>query len=64
MVAVDEQLLRVPEVLAMVGVGKNKLEDMVAAGDFPAPLWIGPKARRWRRSEILAWIESLSANRE
>lgn len=63
MVAVEERLLRVPEVLGMIKVGRHQLRSIVADGTFPAPLKIGPKSQRWRLSEVMEWIERLSEER-
>ena len=58
--AVEEgQLMKIEEVLALVGFGKSTLYKMISAGLFPRPVRIGLRAVRWRRSEILAWLESL-----
>ena len=54
----EDRLLRIPEVLEKCAIGKNSLEERIAAGSFPRPVWIGPKSRRWKLSEIQAWIKS------
>jgi hypothetical protein len=36
------------------------IEKMVADGRFPAPIYLGKKLPRWRRSDLLAWLDSQS----
>ena len=59
-------LLALPEVRRLVGLGRSTLLRYVAAGRFPAPLVLGAapgvptgrgRVHRWRRDEVLAWIE-------
>lgn len=56
-----EQILRLPEVLAMTGLSRSSLYRRINSGDFPAPILLGgddSRAVGWRRSEVEAWIES------
>jgi prophage regulatory protein len=55
-------LLRLPELLKRIGIGKSKLYDMVAKNEFPQPVKIG-RASVWRSDEIEATIRRLSAVR-
>ena len=56
----EDQLLTRPEVEALVRLRKSALYRLLRSPDsgFPLPLKIGPKAIRWRRSEVLSWLES------
>lgn len=58
MVETGERLLKREEVEALVGLGKNTLYRLIAAGEFPRQLAVGPRARRWRLSEVQEWLES------
>lgn len=58
MVENSERLLKRAEVEDLVGIGKNTLYRLIAAGEFPRQLAVGPRARRWRLSEVREWLES------
>ena len=55
----ESQLLRLGEVLGLLGIGKSTLYTWVAAGTFPAPLKLSPRAARWRQSDVEAWVADL-----
>ncbi len=50
-----ERLIRLPAVLAAVGLGRTAVLDRVKAGNFPRPVKIG-RATCWREAEVSAWI--------
>lgn len=52
----DNRIIRMPQVIDMVGVCKASIYLMVKRGDFPAPLKLGPRASGWVLAEIEAWI--------
>ena len=47
-----------PEVEKRVGLTRSSIYDAMRKGNFPLPLKVGPKAVRWRTSDIEAWVES------
>jgi len=51
-------LIRLPEVLKMVPVGKTTWYGMVKAQQAPAPKKIGPRSVAWVKEEIEKWIEN------
>jgi len=51
-----EKILRMPDVMARVGVSKPTIYLWIKNGAFPAPLKIGPRASGWLVAEIDAWI--------
>ena len=55
-----DELLTRPEVEGLVRLKKSALYRLLQdpASDFPRPLKIGPKAVRWRASEVSAWLAS------
>ena len=57
------RIIRLPEVERRVGLHKSAIYQRIAAGTFPAPLKIGPRASGWLESEIDAWIEGRLAER-
>ena len=56
------RLLRLSEVKARTGLGKTKIYEMIASGDFPRPVKIGPQSF-WVESEIDAWIAGVINSR-
>ncbi|SFN01816.1 transcriptional regulator, AlpA family [Formivibrio citricus] len=58
-----EQLLRLAQVEAMVGLKKSSIYKMMADGTFPAAVPISPNSRAWLLSEIQAWIAARVAER-
>jgi len=49
------RLLRLPEVIARVGLSRASIYRLIQQSDFPAPKRIGA-ASRWREDEVSAWI--------
>ena len=59
----EAQILRLPDVLAAVGVSRTTLWRRVQAGDFPAPVRLGgarSRAMGWKRADVERWIEELA----
>ena len=57
-------LLRRQQVEGMVGVSRSCLYQMMADDRFPRPLQISSWAVRWKRSDVMAWIESRPTTNE
>ena len=55
-------LLNIGQVAELVGRGRSTIYQMVKDGDFPEPLKIGSSSR-WKKQEILLWIEEQAARR-
>lgn len=53
-------ILRLPEVLARSGLSRTNVYRRVAAGTFPRPVALGPRAVGWRESDIIEWIDALT----
>ena len=51
-----DRLLRLREVQTLTALGRSTVYRLMRAGSFPEPLQIGPRAVRWRESEIDAWL--------
>ena len=54
----NERMLTRPEVETRVGLARTTIYRLMRAGQFPAPLKVGPKAVRWPASEIDDWLAS------
>ena len=55
-----QRLIRLAEVVAMLGIGRTSVYNYIAAGSFPAPVKVGEKSVRWKLSDVLAWQKSVS----
>ena len=53
------RLLRLPEVTEITGLSKATIYRRLAAGEFPAPVKVGPKSIRFRADDVEAWIAGL-----
>ena len=58
------QIVKRPEVEAATGLSRSSLYRLAAAGQFPRPIQLGPRAVGWLQSEISAWIEQRTAERD
>ena len=54
----DMQILRLPEVLRLIGVSRSTLHAMRKAGVFPAPDMLGPRSVGWPRWVVVRWLAS------
>lgn len=54
-----ERLLRLPQVLNMVGLGKTMVYQMMKTGEFPQPRKIRHLSV-WVESEVNSWIEEIA----
>lgn len=51
-------LLRLPEVIGRIRLGRSSVYAMVQAGTFPAPIQLGERSVAWREDEVEAWLKS------
>ena len=58
-----DRLLRLSQVLDMVGFGKTYVYAMINSGNFPAPCKPGGTASRWSETEVLTWVAECAAQR-
>lgn len=54
----SDRLLTRAEVEAHVGLSCSAIYRLMRQDAFPVPIQIGPRAVRWKSSEIAAFIES------
>lgn len=52
----DERLLRLPEVMARVGLKRSSIYAYIARNDFPEPIALGSHNVAWTKSSIDEWI--------
>jgi predicted DNA-binding transcriptional regulator AlpA len=58
----EQGFVRLPEILAIYPVGRSTWWAGVRAGRYPAPVKLGARITAWRRADILALIERVSAS--
>ena len=51
-----DSLLRLPAVLARVGMSKTAVYQLAKEGRFPAVIKLGPRTSAWKASDIAQWI--------
>ncbi|KAF1722655.1 helix-turn-helix transcriptional regulator [Pseudoxanthomonas wuyuanensis] len=56
-----ERLLRLPQVLQIIPVSRSEWYRRLAAGDAPAAVELGPRARAWRLSDINDYLIRIAA---
>jgi prophage regulatory protein len=52
----NERIIRLPQVLDMVGLKKSAIYKKIKAQEFPAPIKLGAHASGWLESAIQQWI--------
>ena len=62
--AVALVLLRLPDVIARVGLSRSEIYRRIALGTFPANLKIGEHASAWNAAEVDKWIADRIAERD
>ena len=58
MTSATDRLLRLPEVIHRVGLSRTTIYSLIATGEFPRPIVIGPRAVAWSQQELEDWITS------
>src|SRR5215208_8312474 len=58
------RILRRPDVEERTGMSRSAIYAAIAAGRFPAPVNLGPKAVGWVEAEIDLWLEARIAARD
>jgi predicted DNA-binding transcriptional regulator AlpA len=60
----DLSFLRLPEVIAVTGLSKTSIYELIRERNFPSPVRLGPRAVAWIRSEVRRWaVERVQASR-
>ena len=54
----DQILITRFEVERLASISRAAIYAQMSAGTFPRPVKIGPQAVRWRKDEVLTWIET------
>ena len=48
--------LPIAQVVAVVGLSTSRIYELIRIGDFPAGDLIGKQSRRWKSTDIAAWL--------
>jgi len=56
--AASDRIVRLNEVVTLVGVSRSQVYRLLGTGDFPAPKRLGPRSIGWRYSDIAEWLET------
>jgi predicted DNA-binding transcriptional regulator AlpA len=61
-----DRVLRRSELKSVVGLGRTQIDNLIAKGEFPAPIPLSDHGRAvgWFESEILAWQKARLAKRD
>ena len=60
--AAPARLLRLPDVMARVGLKRSAIYQRMSEGTFPKSRSLGPKCAVWVEAEIDAWISAVAAS--
>lgn len=60
----SNKILRLPEVIEMVGLSKATIYSFMRNGSFPRNVSLGANSTGWVKSEILDWINARIAERD
>ena len=55
-----DRLIRLPEVMARVGLRRTAIYQRMREGRFPGSRSLGPRCTVWLEAEIDAWIDKIS----
>lgn len=56
----DQQILRIQQTCALLGLSRSTLYRMIAKGEFPAPTRLSTRAVGWQAGTVHAWLSSHS----
>jgi prophage regulatory protein len=59
----SERVLSLPDVLAVVGIKKSLLYELVGKSKFPQAICLSARRRGWLSSEVSAWIAARASER-
>lgn len=61
---VPRRFIKLPKVKDYTSLSTSEIYRRIAAGTFPAQVTLGPKSVVWIEAEVLAWCDSLIAQRK
>jgi len=54
----EQRVIRISELMNIIGTSRSSVWRWVKDGDFPAPLMLGPNSVGWLASEVYEWLEN------
>jgi prophage regulatory protein len=57
-VTTSSRILRMAELKIRISLSRSTIYEMMASGDFPRSVSLGPRAVGWLESDIEAWLDS------
>lgn len=57
--AATDRFMRLNEVIAVTGLGRNTIYQRMKEGIFPRQVHLGPKSVAWLQSAISEWMTSI-----
>ena len=61
---IPSRFIKLAEVKTQTTLSTSEIYRRIAAGTFPAQVTLGPKSVVWIEAEVLAWCDSLIAQRK
>jgi len=55
------RILRIPQVIAKVGLGRSTIYGLMKDGNFPQSIKLGAKAVGWSENDLNAWLGKCKA---
>ena len=62
-VAIARRFIKLAAVRSLTTLSTSEIYRRIAAGTFPSQITLGPKSVAWVEAEVLAWCDSLVAQR-
>lgn len=59
----NEKILKLKQVIEIVGISRSSIYSLVQRGAFPKPIKISIRSSGWLLSEVERWIESRASSR-
>tara|TARA_B100001250_G_scaffold392981_1_gene395292 strand:+ start:1907 stop:2107 length:201 start_codon:yes stop_codon:yes gene_type:complete len=60
----SKKFIRLPVVIQLTGYRRSAIYEKMAAGTFPQPVKLGPRAIAWLSSEVESWMDERIAERD
>lgn len=60
----NNQLLRIPQVMELTGLAKSTVWLWVKQGKLPSPIKLSTRVTVWKRSDLEEWINAQSNEEE
>ena len=54
----NDRIMRRPEVEKYTGLSRSQIYSLIAQGNFPSQVHLGPRSVGWRQSEVVEWLQS------